>query len=358
MLNYMVKHDGTIQHYFCTKNEGLCVRTKRHSIWQNHKIIYKDCAGPFSVFCDKNGVLHAICVSSQNEIIYLVLRKNGWQSCAITHLKENMKVLFITITETSIGLNILYTAQYMSETILIHCVLGNNAMPNTLDRLTCPSFFIFKNRVYYTNPEGFLGYRDISDGRPDMFNKLVEGGTEPYLLTHEGKDMLVYKKEKDIYFQNRPIHEDSYASSPILANNGNQLLLMWKNGDFIRYISSSDNGGKWSGVMQFVNPGKESEKYYVVNSGKIFTYFGNHSSADLHIYGKNDIFEKEQPAPTASAVTAPDPNQITKLKVMLELQKKEITELKKEIKRLVKYIDTLSAPDEPDSAGQCENSDT
>lgn len=341
MTNYMIKYNDVTQHYFHIPNQGLFVRNKHHSIWQHHKPVYQDCNGVFSVFCDRFGVLHAICVNSRNEIIYLVLRQDVWQSCAITHLKEEMAVLNMVICETKIGLNLLYTAKYMGETLLIHCVLGNNAMPETLDKLSNSDFFVFKSRVYYTNTEGILGYRSISDGKADAFNKLIEGGELPYLLTYNEKDMIVYKKGNTIYFQNRPVHEDAYATRPILAGNENQLLLMWQNGDFIRYIASIDGGNHWSGVMQFVNPGKTSQLYHIINNSKIYLYFGNHSGTDLHIYGKTNIFEPEPKASPVKTNTIHDPTQVTKLKILIEMQKKEISELKREIQRLGDIIKNL-----------------
>lgn len=341
MPNYLIKYNDITQHYFHIPNQGLCVRNKHHSIWQNHKILYQDCKDVFSVFCDRSGILHAICINSKNEIIYLVLKQGSWQSYQITRLKEDMKVSEIVITETKIGLSLIYTAEYLGETFLIHCILGNKAMPETLDRVSNPEFFIFRKRVYYTNTEGFLGYRDISDGKANNFNKLVENAAMPHLLFYDQKDMIVYKKNNKIYFQNRPVHEDSNAIHPILLHNSNQLFLMWQNGDFIRYISSSDSGKSWSGVMQFVNPGKISQIYHVINNSNHYLYFGNHSNTDLHIYSKADIFEPEPKIFKPKNVPNQDPAQITKLKILIEMQKKEISELKKEIHRLGDIIKTL-----------------
>ena len=52
MSNYIVKYNDITQHYFYIPNQGLCVRSKSHSIWQNHKPVYRDCNGVFSVFTD------------------------------------------------------------------------------------------------------------------------------------------------------------------------------------------------------------------------------------------------------------------------------------------------------------------
>ena len=284
-----------------------------------------------------------ICVNSQNEIIYLIYKNNEWQNFTITRLNENIKILQMKLSKTRIGLNLLYSAEFSGKTLLVHCVLGNNAMPNNLDNLLSPDFFIFKNQVYYVNSEGVLGYRDFSDGRPDHFNKLVTGGTMPYLLRSGEIDMFVYKKEGKIYFQNRPVQEEENAQNPILLENENQLLLMWQNGDFVRYISSIDEGKTWSNVVQFVNPGRKANIYYAIHNEEIFYYFGNHSASSLSIYGKNDIFKNQTKTPSQHVSQNSIPaSQVTKLKILLEMQKQEIKELKKEITHLSSFIKSLT----------------
>lgn len=340
MPNYILKYNDLTQHYFYIPNQGLCVRSKPNTIWQNYKPVYHDSTDVFSVYCDHNNILHAICINPQNEIIYLIYKNSTWQSCAITQLKNDMEIEKINLFETNIGLSMVYTARHFGETLLIHCVLGNHAMPETIDKISSTDFFIFKKRVYYTNSNGILGYKDLSDGKSEIFNRLTDNGEMPYLITTEEKDMLVYKKNDEIYFQNRPVHKDSNATHPILTTNSNQLLLLWQSGDFIRYITSSDTGNTWSSVMQYVNPGKTSQIYHVICNSKIQNYFGNHSSTSLNIYGKNDIFEAEPPKKTH---IPKDPNQITKLKIMIELQKKEIIELKKEILRLGEILKEFSS---------------
>ena len=270
MTNYILKYNDITQHYFYLPNQGLCVRTKPNNIWQNHKSIYHDSTDVFSVFCDRNNILHAICINQQNEIVYLIYKNNSWQNCVITQLKKEMEIEKINIFETDIGLSIAYTTKHFGERFLIHCVLGNLAMPETVDKISSADFFIFRKRIYYTNSTGILGYKDLSDGKSGNFNRLVDKGEMPHLITTEEKDMIVYKKNDEIYFQNRPVHKDSNATHPILTSTSNQLLLLWKNGDFIRYISSTDLGNTWSNVMQYVNPGKTSQIYHVVNNSKTY----------------------------------------------------------------------------------------
>ena len=342
-MNYILKHEDAVKHYFYLPNEGLCVRTKRLNLWQNRKTIYRDSKDVFSAFCDSSGIIHLICTNSQNEIIYLIYKNNEWQNFTITRLNENMKVLDMKLSKTRIGLNLLYTVQFGGKTLLVHCVLGNNAMPNNLDNISSPDFFIFKERVYYVNLGGVLGYRDFSDGRPDHFNKLVTGGSMPYLLNSGEKDMFVYKKDRKIYFQNRPVHEEENAQNPILLESENQLLLMWQNSDFVRYISSIDEGKNWSSVVQFVNPGRKSDIYYAIHDEETFYYFGNHSAKDLNLYGETDIFKKKTKKASSPALQNPIPSsQITKLKILLEMQKQEIKELKKEINHLSSFIKSLT----------------
>lgn len=342
MPNYLTKNKDITNHYFYVPNQGLSVRRKHRNIWQNQKVIYPDCSGVFSVFSDESEDTHIICVNKQNEIIYILQKQDKIKTHTVTRLKEDMKVSDIYITKTGIGLNILYTVEYPEHTLLVHCLLGNNALPNTLDKISSKSFFIFKNRVYYKDHEGFLGYRDFSDGKPDAFNRLVKDAECPYLINHNSQDMLTYKKDREIYFQNRPVQREPDASSPILVSNNRELLLMWQKGDFIRYILSTDDGKTWSDVMQFVNPGKKTQTYYVINNCEFYMYFGNHSSTELHIYGTTDIFPTPKKKGGSAPFFQPDPNQLTKLKILIEMQKKEITELKSEIAKLGHIIKCIS----------------
>ena len=351
MSDYILKYNDSTQHYFYLPNQGLCVRNKVVNLWQNHKPVFPDSTKVFSVFCDKNNTLHAICTNSENCLVYLIFKNNHWQSYVIARLKPEMQVFNLFLFETRIGLSILYTAGYGGEILLIHCVLGDHAMPETIAKLSNPYFYFFKNRVYYTNSGGILGYCDISDGKADTFNKLVNGGDTPYIITHNQKDLFVFKKDSHICFQNRPVQEDKNATHPILVSNKNQLLLMWQNNDFIRYMESNDCGNSWSNVMQYVNPGKTPHIYHVVNNCKTYNYFGNHSSSALHIYGKNDIFEKET---EVKNTCFKDPDNITKLKILIEMQKKEICELKREI---IQLGDVIKAFKEENSSPKCDNSE-
>lgn len=337
MPNYILKHNGSVMHCFYIPNQGIFARTKAVNLWQNPKPIYPGSTDVFSVFCDSSNMLHAICVTPANEIIYLTFKNNFWQACTLTKLKPEMNIVSISLFETKIGLSMIYSAKYFGEILLIHCVLGNNALPETLDKISDLDFYNFKNHVYYSNSDGNLGYKDIYDGKSGNFNFLCDGGKSPYLITYNSNELITFKKDNKIYFQNKPVLEDSSASRPLLSSDKNRLLLMWQSGDFIRYVESFDCGGNWSNVMQYVNPGKASNIYHVVNNSKTYLYFGNHTSSTLHIYGKTDIFEPMPP------FLQKDPNQIKKLKILIELQKNEISELKKETMRLGEIIREISA---------------
>lgn len=340
-MDYLIKHSDKINHFFYKKNEGLCVRTKKHSLWQNHKSVFPNSTEVFSIFCDSSDNLHAICVSCENNLIYMYFKDNSWHDCTLTHINDEMRISDIILFETPIGLNILYTAKYLGEMLLIHCILGNNAMPNTVDKLSSPHFFVFNDNIYYTNSESVLGYKSVADGRPDRFNRLTEHAEMPYLASGFGKSMITYKKSDSLYFQNRPVHKDPYAQNPILVEDEDKLFLMWQSGDFVRYISSADEGAHWSGVMQFVNSGRTPNLYAVSDNAKISFYYGNHSSTDLHIYIKSDLFACDKKERFSAPL--PDSAQVTKLNIMLELQKQEIVSLKKEIAQLGEYISRINS---------------
>lgn len=289
MADYFIKHSGTLQHYFHQANYGLCMQARLRGIWHAQKTIYLGADNAFSVLSDGGENVHIVCTSRENELVYLRLFKNDRHSCVLTRIKDELRIFDIKLFEGQAGLNLLFAAEYRGKNILIHCPLGDNALPDSLDALGAPDFFVFRQRVYYTNSGGALGYRDLRDGKADMFHTLLSDACEPYLLTHNGRDMIVCRSGNTIYFQNRPICEEEGAKSPILVSGGKRLYLMWQNGDFVRYRELSEGEHTRGSTMQFVSPGKKINKYYTVNNGCLYCYFGFASGSDFHMYGTENM---------------------------------------------------------------------
>ncbi len=347
MNNYILKQDDITSHFFYIPNQGIAQRIKQLHLWQNHRIILKNSTDVFSVFKDDTDTsVNIISITDKNELKFTILKEGAEKSFILTTLKEEMNVKNIKLFKTPIGLNIIYAATYQGRLLLIHCVLGNNAKPDTIDEILNEDFSIHKNSVYYTNSKGILGYKNLSDGRADIFNSITPNATSPYLLNCLGKDYLVYIKDKKIYLQNRPVIDDPLAKNPIILENGGLLFIMWQSGDFLRFISSIDKGETFTPSMQYVSSGKIPALIHVINQSSTFLYYATISPKDIKIFGKDDCFENPIKTLPPSAENAT----LSRFKILLDMEKREVIKLKKEILLLSNAINELKKnnPQKPD----------
>ena len=343
MTNYILLHNGTEEHYFYKPYEGLCMRQKKNSMWQEYQILYRQALDHFSVFIDENQIIHIICTNSASEIIYLLYKGEAWHKYTLAVLKENVRPDIIKISQAGGRLQLLYSARFEKDELLIHCILGNQAQPAPIDKIMGNDFYISGGKVYYTNADRTLGYQDLSDGKPDHFIPICENAAMPYVLPAGQTQLLTYIKDNTIHFQNKPVYENKYAENPILIPSENRLLLLWQDGDFVRYLTSLNGGATWSTPMQFVNPGKSSELYYVQKGNTIYHYYGNHSNNSLHIFGTNDLFAPHD-YQVIPVIKKPDPREnieLSKIKIMIDMSRSEIVELKREIKMLKQEAEYL-----------------
>ena len=290
MNNYILKKGAVTLHFFTIPNQGLVLRKKELNLWHNHRVLLPDSKGAFSVFQDESGTITLVSLTDKNEIYYTILGESEEKSFLLTKLKEDMEIKSISLFKTPIAANIVYTAQYRKKLLLVHCILGDNAMPDTIDEIQSEDYFIHNHSVYYTNSNGILGYKNLSDGKADIFNSITSGATEPYLYNYRGRDFLTYQKNNKIYLQNRLLTDDPGAKNPIITESDGALLVMWQKGDFIRYVSSFDNGESFGPPMQYVSSGKIPTLINVISKGRAYRYFATISKKEIHIFGSNNPF--------------------------------------------------------------------
>ena len=165
--------------------------------------------------------------------------------------------------------NLFYSARLKGEIVLIHCVLGNNAMPSVIGKMKSEEFFVYKNSVYFTNSNGIIGYCDFSDSKPEIFTACFEGELS-YVI--EGK--IVYKKSDDIFINDKKCCSDKNAEMPIVVNN----ILMWKSGSYIRYVL--DNGK----IRQYVSSGIEPKIFITSDANECVYRYGIFSNGNLKLF--------------------------------------------------------------------------
>lgn len=337
MTNYLSVIEHNMYHYFYESGKGICRRIRGGGMWRETEVIYAEGLDKFCVFHDGAHHVHILCTNQECEIVYLLWKNNQWHRCVITKCKQDIVPLTFRIGTAQGRIQMFYSAKYQEEIILVHCVLGLNALPSTLDKMLEDSYCIFDNKVYYTNEYGVLGYQDFADGKPDRFITLYENGKMPY-ASHDG---LVWKQKNTLMFRDKALFEDFYAENPILVRNRDQLMLMWQSGDFVRYMTSFNDGATWSAPMRFVSTNRRVQRYFVQNELEMTCYYGNHNQNEVSIFGKSDITDIAAPQQEKKTAEAQETIEIQKLKIMIELMKGEIAEIKRQNIQLRQMIEQL-----------------
>lgn len=245
-MDYYIKNGGEEIHIFYDKNYGLVMKR------DVPERICEKSGEAFGVYANGEGI-HVICVSKENEILYLLINAEKITECKLCGLNEKFRVEKISISECGGRKFFLCSAEYGKERLLIHCVLGNNAMPSVIDKTADGYFFLFGDRVYYTDIKGVLGFQELADGKPDRFIPIAENGYEPYLCICGGIEYMVYRQDDAIYVNNIPKIKDEEASYPIITERGGEPMLMWHSGAVIKYVGLE----KRSGIKRLISSGEQ-----------------------------------------------------------------------------------------------------
>lgn len=327
MTNYLLQQPEGFFHYFYKKDMGIWYRRRRAQKWTEAELLYKEGHDGFCAYCDENGTVHVICTNDNHDTVYFVQREGEWHKYILLVGKPDIVPHEFALLSDTKHLNLFYTAIHKDEVILVHCILGANAQPSTIDKLSPAhmKFCLLDRKVYYTNNKLMLGYSDYADGKPVNFVPVAEGGYMPSGIVVDGKIMLTYKCRHQIYFNDVQVFEDFAAEQPVLVNQGGKLLLQWKSGSFTRYLTSFNGGRTWSTPMRFVNSSREAQLYKCPVQTDVINCYGSHSSDDLMLFG-NPPIEK------AVALPKYQFSEISNMKKMIDDLQKEIEVLKREIK--------------------------
>ena len=259
MYNYLVDFNDEEKIYYFDIMQGICEKTKFAE-----KTILRDATNNFFVYTDKN-VIKLVALNKKSQLVYMICKDNTWNSYVIATMKKNIEIKKIMVSSN----NLFYSAKVNGEMVLVHCVLGNNAMPSIIANPCDEEFFLFKKCVYYSDKNKIIGYQSFADSKPDRFIPCCEG-ENPYLVDKK----IIYKKDNDIFINNKKICSDKNVKMPILVND----LLMWKSENHIRYISEGTK------IRQYISSGIEPEILVKATANECLYYYGTFSKGKLNIF--------------------------------------------------------------------------
>ena len=242
---------------------GICENVKGKV-----NVILKDTTDKFFVYQDENMVKLVSC-NKNNELIYMVNNKNVWNSYTIATLNKDIAVKKIMVASNGKNENLFYSARLKAETVLVHCVLGNNAMPSVIGKLKNEEFYIHKNSVYFTNSNEILGYCDFLDSKPDVFTACYEGE-----LSYVAGDKVVYKKGDDIFVNEKKYASDKHAIMPIIVND----ILMWKHKTYVRYLADNQK------IRQYLSSGAEPQIFVISDANECVYCYGTFTNGNLKLF--------------------------------------------------------------------------
>lgn len=329
MTNFLVPGKTCCEHYFYKPYEGICVRkqTPGGSFSERQPVIPGG-SDTFCVYEASDGYVHIICTDSENHLIYAVRKDDCWKKYILSTLSKDIFVSDIRIYSIKNRLNFIYSALYNGETLMIHCILGDHARPTTVATLETSHFYIWKERVYFTNSSGVLGYALLSDEKPSVFYPICDDAHFCTISALAGKDLMVFTRNSRLFIDSEELLYDSRMETPIFVRGADRSYIMWKSGSFIRYIASFNGGVTWSEPMRFMNTGITPTLYIAHHKNSYNMYYGYGGDKNITLLGAPDIFSN----------TSPAYSEIDELKKQLYRSKAEVANAKMEIERLNRII--------------------
>ena len=291
MENYLIKQGNSTEHFFYKPYCGICVRkSSPRGTFSEHTQIIKTGKEPFSAIDTDDGCIHIISTDNENNLVYAARKKDLWKSCILSKLPADLIVHKTSLYLVRGRLNILYSATFKGEILLIHCILAGHAKPRAVTKLMYPDFFVFKNNVYYTTPDGALGFTSLSDEKPLLCNRLYDNAHQVFLWENSGKEFIAFVRDSTLFINGREIVYDKMMEKPIFVSGKEQLYIMWKSGAFIKYIFSLNDASTWSGPLQFISSNHTPKIYALKHGNDTNFYYGIDNGKRIHLFGASDIF--------------------------------------------------------------------
>lgn len=326
-MKYLVYNNNEKQVYYHNQKRGICCAMLDAGTREN--VVLEDGTNNFFVYRSNDNTIHLIAEDIGKNLVYMECKNNQWKKYVLGSVKKEIKIKRMMIAKNRIGQSLFYSALYNGEYILVHCVLGNSAMPQTIAKLADENFFIHKSSVYYTNSNEILGYQLFADGKPEKFVPFGKG-LMPYVKNIDDKTYIVYKKEDSIWVNNNLILEDPSCMMPILANTQKGPAVVWRSAEKIKQapLSTEKQTNVKSSVFGLV------PEMFLMSDGVQFNYYyGVISNGELKVFYSDDPFSERKNYNNEKELKNYK-EETQKLKSIIEQLKEELTIYKNELIKL------------------------
>ena len=310
-MDYLIEENNTAVHYFVRTGEGLVRQCARGGSWQPRECILRGAHDGFGLYTDGKTV-HIVAATDEGELLYVTGSDKAWRRFILKKIGQDLRILTIKLYPVRGRLNMLYTVAVNDDILLMHCILGDNAKPNTVSKLLTDSFFISNLRVYYAIPDGRAGFCELADEKPELFIRIADNCGVPYIFNRH----MAYISNGKIYFDSRELCCDEEAEQIIITESDARLFVAWKSRDFVRYIPAD---AKEAQPHCIINPAREARLYAVWRDDNLEYFYGSNSDAELVTYINPSPFGPR----TSSASDS--------LRRRLEDMKNEINELRRRL---------------------------
>lgn len=335
MTNYIIMPENVIEHYFFKAYEGICMRKKSPAgMWSEHTQVFGGAKDGFGLY-SRDKTVHIICTDHDNKLIYIAGNGGEWKKYVISKLNNDIFISDMRLYSVRGRLNLMYSALYNGENLLVHCILGDHAKPSTVDVIETPHFCVAGGRVYYTNSKGVFGFVSLEDEKPSVFTPLYEDAHCGVVYKPDGKEKILFTRNSSVFLNEREIAHDAHLEAPVLVRARDKIYVMWKSGSFVRY-AVSDDGESFKEPQRFMSTGKSMNIYTVQKGEDFFDYYGYHNGHELVLLGNPNVFER------SFEYTAKKEAELARVKNLLNETQEEVVAAKKEIARLGKVISSLT----------------
>ena len=311
-MNYLANENGTTVLYFYKSGEGILRRIKRGSSWQEDECVFGDACEGFGLYPDRD-VIHIVTQTTSKELMYILLTPKGRRKFILQKLPDDCSIIKIFLYPIRKRLNMLYSVKQGNNTFLMHCILTDNAKPNTVAKIKDNDFFVMADRVYYTVPDSSAGFSELADEKPAYYIRIAQSSSVPYL--YQGH--IAFKSNGKIYFDNRELCRDDDAEGIIITEYNSRLFVAWQSDGYLRYMPADSKSGRPHAVIK---PPCPANIYGIWHNDDCHYFYGNHTATELITYINPSPFD-----------SMPEKSPEEFLTRRMENMKKEIAELKNKL---------------------------